>query len=126
MSELEYACDITGDDVRSAVAFVSRQTPSEEPGSRSADLAAALVRIADSLGRRLDVGTHLAALGELDHGGLYQLKEEWNELMCCVEPWKGRDGFDEERFRTVRHLSESSAAVRSYALSQARKFAEQT
>lgn len=123
MATLQYVCDITQDDVIAALSCVSRHALAEEPGSRPANLALSLYTVAHSLGERIRTRLQLTAAGHQDHDTMFQLRDEWNDLMCCVGPWQGQALFDEQRFRTVEHMNEAGAAFRSYALSQARKFA---
>ncbi len=124
MARLQYVCDITPADVAAALACVSRHALAEESGSWPANLAVSLHAVAQSLGARIHIRLRLGAAGHQDRDGMHQLRAEWNDLMCCVEPWQGQALFDEERFRTVEHMNEAGAAFRSYALGQARKFAE--
>ncbi|MEU7228879.1 hypothetical protein [Streptomyces chrestomyceticus] len=123
MATLQYVCDITQDDVDAALACVSRHALAEEAGSRPANLAFSLYTVAHSLGTRIRTRLQFHAAGHQDHESMFQLMAEWNDLMCCVEPWQGQALFDEQRFRTVEHMNEASAAFRAYALNQARKFA---
>ncbi|MFJ4010883.1 hypothetical protein [Streptomyces sp. NPDC090026] len=123
MAPLQYAFDITENDVDAALACVSRHALAEEAGSHAANLAFSLHTVAQSLGARIRTRVQVRDLGHQDHDTMLQLRNEWNDLMCCVEPWQGQDLFDEQRFRTVEHMNEAGAAFRSYALSQARKFA---
>lgn len=123
MPPLQYVFDITQDDVNAALACVSRHALAEEADSRPANLALGLYAVAHSLGARIRTRLQLKAAGHQDHDTMLQLRDEWNDLMCCVEPWQGLALFDEQRFRTVEHMNESGAAFRSYALSQAREFA---
>ncbi|MFD7764142.1 hypothetical protein [Streptomyces microflavus] len=123
MPTLQFACDITEADVRAAHACASRHTFYEEAGSRPANLALSLLAVAQSLAVRLQTRLHLMAAGHQDHDTMVMIRNEWNDLMCCVEPWQGKELFDEERFRIVEHMNEAGAASRAYALGQARKFA---
>ncbi|MER7497049.1 hypothetical protein ABT033_31190 [Streptomyces pharetrae] len=126
MARLQYVCDITQDDLNAALACVSRHALTEEADSRPANLAFSLYTVAQSLGARIRTRLQLTATGHHDHDTTLNLRNEWNDLMCCVEPWQGQALFDEQRFRTVEHMNEAGAAFRSYALSQARKFAAQS
>ncbi|WP_331763234.1 hypothetical protein OG571_47720 (plasmid) [Streptomyces sp. NBC_01369] len=126
MAALRYVLDITQDDLDAALACVSQHARAEEAGGHAANLAFSLYTVAQSLGERIRARLQLTAASHHDHDTVIQLRNEWNDLMCVVEPWQGREYFDEERFRTVEHATEAGAAFRSYALSQARKFAAGT
>ncbi|MEU6632891.1 hypothetical protein ABZ905_32095 [Streptomyces parvus] len=123
MPTLQFACDITEADLDAAIACVSRHTFAEEPRTHHANLGFSLFTVAQSLAVRIRTRLELKAAGHQDHDTMTMLLAEWNDLMCCVEPWQGRELFDEERFRTVEHMNEAGAAFRTYALDQARKFA---
>ncbi|MFD5899134.1 hypothetical protein [Streptomyces sp. NPDC060366] len=123
MATLEYASDITPEDVNAALACVSRHALAEEAGSRPANLALSVYTVAHSLGARIHTRLRLNAAGQ-NRDTMFQLRDEWNDLMCCVEPWQGQALFNEQRFRTVEHMNEAGAAFRAYAISQARRFAE--
>ncbi|MFF8903208.1 hypothetical protein ACF082_37760 [Streptomyces lydicus] len=96
MATLQYACDITQDDVNAALACVSRHALAEEAGGRPANLALSLHTVAHSLGARIRTRLQLNAAGHHDHDTMLQLRNEWNDLMCCVEPWQGQALFDQQ------------------------------
>jgi hypothetical protein len=121
-AELRYVTDITEDDVDAVLACLALHVPSEEAGTWAFNLATTAYVVGRSLATRIRERLRLVAAGGGDHGTMVLVRDEWNDLMCCVEPWEGRALFDERRFRTVEHMNEAGAAFRAYALSQARKF----